>query len=83
MPGVAGVHGPAPKGDTDQRFAVFFAPFPGHEFRHHQRYRMTTIDAQSLRFRILFYFPFSIITFPGNRGNSLDFLVIPFPGIKP
>ena len=92
--GVVGVHEPAPEGDTDQRFAVCVAPFPGLElgcaslcvsgvvvcvrrgwsprrisvslfrfsvvpflglkFRLDQRYRMTTIDAQSLHF--LFYF---------------------------
>ena len=55
--GVAGVHGPAPEGDTDQRFTVCVASFPGLEFRLHQRYRITTIDVHSL---FLFYF----ISFP-------------------
>ena len=31
MSGVAGVHGPTPKRDTDQRFTLCVAPFPGIE----------------------------------------------------
>ena len=108
MSGVVGVHEPAPEGDTDQRFAVCVAPFPGLElgcaslcvsgvvvcvrrgwsprtgvslfrfsvvpflgleFRLYQRYRMTTIDAQSLRF--LFYF-ISHHNLSRESGNSLD-----------
>ena len=34
MSGVAGVHGPAPEGSTDQRFVVCVAPFPGLELGH-------------------------------------------------
>ena len=57
---------------TDRRFAVSFQcrSFPiGLEFRLYQRYRMTTIDAQSLRF--LFYF-ISHHNLSRESGNSLD-----------
>ena len=49
------------------RFSV--VPFLGLEFRLYQRYRMTTIDAQSLRF--LFYF-ISHHNLSRESGNSLD-----------
>ena len=57
MSGVAGVHGPAPEGATDRRFAlsVFASPFP----------------RGLIAFFFSFYFPLLIITFPGNQENSL------------